>query len=121
MIPIFNNLPEQSRATFLMIAALFMFTVMGICIRISATHLPVIEVVFFRNFLAVLILLPLLARVGFSVLHMQRPKLFFLRAAINAVGKARYHESCRKPRMAVKEMSVKTHTNKGHMHPEALS
>ena len=86
MIPIFNNLPEQSRATFLMIAALFMFTVMGICIRISATHLPVIEVVFFRNFLAVLILLPLLARVGFSVLHMQRPKLFFLRAAINAVG-----------------------------------
>ena len=69
-----------------MIAALFMFTVMGICIRISATHLPVIEVVFFRNFLAVLILLPLLARVGFNVLYMQRPKLFFLRAAINAVG-----------------------------------
>ena len=69
-----------------MIAALFMFTVMGICIRLSAEHLPVIEVVFFRNFLAVLILLPLVARVGFGTLYMRRPKLFFLRAAINAVG-----------------------------------
>ena len=69
-----------------MIVALFMFTVMGICIRLSAEHLPVIEVVFFRNFLAVLILLPLIARVGFGTLCMRRPKLFFFRAAINAVG-----------------------------------
>ena len=86
MISIFTNLPAQTRATCLMIVALFMFTVMGICIRLSAVHLPVIEVVFFRNFLAVLILLPLVARVGFGTLRMQRPKLFFLRAAINAVG-----------------------------------
>jgi drug/metabolite transporter (DMT)-like permease len=42
--------------------------------------------VFFRNFLAVLILLPLVARAGFGTLRMHRPKLFFLRAAINAVG-----------------------------------
>ena len=69
-----------------MIVALFMFTLMGIYIRLSAEHLPVIEVVFFRNFLAVLILLPLVARVGFGTLYMRRPKLFFLRAAINAVG-----------------------------------
>ena len=69
-----------------MIMALFMFTVMGICIRLSAAHLPVIEVMFFRNFLAVLILLPLVARIGFGSLSMKRPKLFFLRAAINAVG-----------------------------------
>ena len=86
MISIFTNLPAQTRATCLMIVALLMFTVMGICIRLSAAHLPVIEVVFFRNFLAVLILLPLVARVGFGTLRMQRPKLFFLRAAINAVG-----------------------------------
>jgi drug/metabolite transporter (DMT)-like permease len=86
MMSIFDNLPAQTRASCLMIVALFMFTVMGICIRLSAAHLPVIEVVFFRNFLAVLILLPLVARVGFGTLRMQRPKLFFLRAAINAVG-----------------------------------
>ena len=60
-----------------MIVALFMFTVMGICIRLSAENLPVIEVVFFRDFLAVLILLPLVARVGFGTLCMRRPKLFF--------------------------------------------
>ena len=69
-----------------MIVALFMFTVMGICIRLSAAQLPVIEVVFFRNFLAVLILLPLVARAGFHTLYMHRPKLFFLRATINAIG-----------------------------------
>jgi len=86
MTSLFNNLPTQTRATGLMIVALFMFTVMGICIRLSAAHLPVIEVVFFRNFLAVLLLLPLVARAGFSNLKMQRPRLFFLRAAINAVG-----------------------------------
>jgi drug/metabolite transporter (DMT)-like permease len=82
----FYNLPPQTRATTLMIVALFMFTVMGICIRLSAKTLPVIEVVFFRNFLAVLILLPLVARAGFGSLRMRRPKLFFMRAAINAVG-----------------------------------
>ena len=53
-----------------MIVALFMFTVMGICIRLSAAHLPVIEVVFFRNFLAVLILLPLLVRVAPCLLRL---------------------------------------------------
>ena len=86
MVSIFNYLSAQTRATSLMILALFMFTVMGICIRLSAANLPVIEVVFFRNFLAVLILLPLVARIGFGSLSMKRPKLFFLRAAINAVG-----------------------------------
>ena len=86
MITIFNKLPAQTHATCLMIVALLMFTVMGICIRLSAEHLPVIEVVFFRNFLAVLILLPLVARVGFGSLQMHRPKLFFVRAAVNAVG-----------------------------------
>ena len=69
-----------------MILALLMFTIMGICIRLSAENLPVIEVVFFRNFLAVLILLPLISRDGFSTLRMQRPRLFFLRAAVGTVG-----------------------------------
>jgi len=86
MMSIFYKFPAQTRATCLMIVALLMFTVMGICIRLSAEHLPVIEVVFFRNFLAVLILLPLVAHVGFGSLQMRRPKLFVVRAAVNAVG-----------------------------------
>ena len=44
----FQNLPPQMRATILMIVALFMFTCMGIFIRLSAADLPVIEVVFFQ-------------------------------------------------------------------------
>ena len=48
----FQKLPPQMRATIL-IVALFMFTCMGIFIRLSAADLPVIEVVFFRNALAV--------------------------------------------------------------------
>ena len=76
----------NAHASSLMIIALLMFTLMGIFIRISAERLPVIEVVFFRNFLAVLIMLPLVTYSGFDTLRMQRPKLFFLRAAIGTIG-----------------------------------
>ena len=82
----FQNLPPQMRASILMIVALFMFTCMGIFIRLSAVDLPVIEVVFFRNALAVVLLVPLIMRVGWSSMRMQKPKLFFLRAVINFGG-----------------------------------
>jgi drug/metabolite transporter (DMT)-like permease len=82
----FNTLPASLRATILMVGALFMFTLMGIFIRLSAANLPVIEVVFFRNALAVVLLLPLAAHRGWSCLRMQKPPLFFLRALINACG-----------------------------------
>ena len=42
----FHQLAAQTRATILMVVALFMFTLMGIFIRLSAAGLPVIEVVF---------------------------------------------------------------------------
>ena len=47
----FHQLAAQTRATILMVVALFMFTLMGVSffIRLSAAGLPVIEVVFFRN------------------------------------------------------------------------
>ena len=74
------------RATILMIVAQFMFTCMGIFIRLSAADLPVVEVVFFRNALALVLLVPLIMRVGWSSIRMQKPKLFFLRAVINFGG-----------------------------------
>jgi len=70
----------------MMLLALFLFITMGICIRLSSAFVPVIEVVFFRNFLAVLIMMPVLMRQGISSIAMKRPKLFFGRAAINFVG-----------------------------------
>mgnify|MGYP002006451685 CR=1 FL=1 len=86
MMFFFQNLPAKTHASFLMILALFMFTVMGICIRLSTASLPVIEVVFFRNFLATLILLPFITRAGFETLRMQKPRLFFLRAFVGTIG-----------------------------------
>ena len=70
----------------MMILAMLMFTMMGIFIRLSSAFLPVLEIVFFRNFLALLILAPILIRRGAASIRMNRPKLFFWRALINFIG-----------------------------------
>ena len=70
----------------MMLLAMLMFTVMGICIRLSSAFVPVLEIVFFRNALALLILAPILIRSGAASIRMNRPKLFFGRAAINFIG-----------------------------------
>ena len=82
----FQNLKPQMRATILMVVALFLFACMSVFIRLSTNSLPVVEVVFFRNALAVVLLLPLIMHTGWSSLRMNRPKLFFLRAFINVGG-----------------------------------
>ena len=73
-------------ATILMIVALFMFACMSVFIRLSTNSLPVEEVVFFRNALAVMLLMPLIMHTGWSSLRMNKPNLFFLRALINVGG-----------------------------------
>ena len=70
----------------MMLVAMLMFTGMGIFIKLAAQHVPVMEIVFFRNFLALLIIGPFLFRTGFSKLKMNRPKLFIGRAVINFIG-----------------------------------
>ena len=55
-------MPVTLQASLMMLLALFLLTTMGICIRLSSAFVPVIEVVFFRNFLAVLIMAPVLIR-----------------------------------------------------------
>ncbi len=82
----FQNLKPQMRATILMIVALFMFACMSVFIRLSTNSLPVVEVVFFRNALAVMLLMPLIMHTGWSSLRMNKPNLFFLRALINVGG-----------------------------------
>ena len=61
----------------MMLTAMFMFTTMGICIRLSSAFVPVLEIVFFRNFLALLIMAPVLIRSGAASIRMNRPRLFF--------------------------------------------
>ncbi len=84
--PDFQKFSPQIRSTILMVVAMLMFTWMGIFIRLSANSIPVVEVVFFRNALSILLLLPLIISKGWSTMRMNRPKLFFFRAIINVGG-----------------------------------
>ena len=86
MIARFQSMPVTLQASLMMLVALFCFTTMGICIRLSSAFVPVIEIVFFRNILAVLIMAPVLIRQGANSIKMNRPKLFFGRACINFIG-----------------------------------
>ena len=70
----------------MMLLALLMFTIMGISIRLSAEQLHVLEIVFFRNALAIIIMAPVLFRMGRSSIRMNRPALYYGRAAINFCG-----------------------------------
>ena len=70
---------------YMMIAMLF-FATMGIFIRLSADQLHPLEVVFFRNFLAVLMMLPWILRQGPSVMKTRRLGLYTARAVFNIIG-----------------------------------
>jgi drug/metabolite transporter (DMT)-like permease len=84
----FNALPTPVRVTLLMLCAMLFFTSMGVFIRLSAEQLDALEVVFFRNFLALLLMIPWILRRGVNVMHTRRLGLYSLRASINVVGMA---------------------------------
>lgn len=86
MLDAFNASSAQIRASIMMLAALLCFTFMGVFIRLASAQVPVMEIVFFRNLLSMLILLPLIMRAGLSSLRMNKPKLFVWRALVNFVG-----------------------------------
>lgn len=82
----FTSLPATLQASLMMLVALLMFTIMGISIRLSSEQLHVLEIVFFRNALAIIIMAPVLFRMGRDSIRMHRPGLYFGRAAINFCG-----------------------------------
>ena len=82
----FSSFSTQTRAIFFLMASVMMFTGMAVCIRLSATHLHVLEVIFFRNFLAAIIMIPILRPKGFAILRMNNPKLFYVRGVIGVMG-----------------------------------
>ncbi|MDB2391202.1 DMT family transporter [Alphaproteobacteria bacterium] len=84
----FNKLSTEWQATLLMLVAMLLFTVMGVFIRLASETIPVMEVVFFRNFLGAVILLPLILQSGVQTIKMVRPSLFIYRGMINFVGMA---------------------------------
>lgn len=81
-------LPAPLQATMLMVVAMVFFTSMSIFIRLASEEVHTLEVVFFRNFLAFVFLLPWLMNQGFATLKTKRFGLLATRASINVVGMA---------------------------------
>jgi len=76
------------KATLLMLGAMTCFALMSLFIRLAAEEVHPLVVVFFRNFLALLLMLPWLARRGLAGMRTQRLGLYTLRALVNIVGMA---------------------------------
>tara|TARA_B100001123_G_scaffold364390_1_gene422732 strand:+ start:233 stop:1105 length:873 start_codon:yes stop_codon:yes gene_type:complete len=70
----------------LYIASIVLFSIMNIFIRKAAENLHVLEVVFFRNLLAFILMLPILKSTGLVAIKMNNTKLFFLRGFFGAIG-----------------------------------
>ncbi len=71
--------PDFVRGALFVIAAEFLFVVMGASIRVAAEALSNPQIVFFRNFVAVLILAPWLLHGGIAGLRTRVPHLHLLR------------------------------------------
>ncbi len=71
-----------------MLGAMACFATMSAFIRLAAAELHPLEIVFFRNFLALLLMLPWLASHGFGALRTQRLGLYTTRSVINVIGMA---------------------------------
>lgn len=73
-------------AALMMIGAMTFFASMGIFIKLAAAQLHAFEVVFFRNFLAVLMMVPWLIRQGPGVMKTRRIGLYASRSFFNIIG-----------------------------------
>ncbi len=63
-----------------MLLAALMFSGLNTTVRLASTQVPVLEVMFFRNFYNLVFMLPWLFRIGFTVLRTQRLGLHALRS-----------------------------------------
>ena len=71
-----------------MLGAMILFSTMGVFIKLSSSQLHPLEVVFFRNFLALFFLTPSIFQQRATVFKSNRKKLYTLRAVFNVVGMA---------------------------------
>lgn len=74
------------RGVLFMVASTASFSLMNVFIRMGAEDVPVTMQVFLRNFLTVLVLLPLAFRNDFALLRTQRMKSHFWRATVGVIG-----------------------------------
>ena len=71
-----------------MLGAMILFSTMGVFIKLSSSQLHPLEVVFFRNFLALFFLTQWIFQQRATVFKSNRKKLYTLRAVFNVVGMA---------------------------------
>ena len=71
-----------------MLGAMILFSTMGVFIKLSSSQLHPLEVVFFRNFLALFFLTPWIFHQRATVFKSNRKNLYTLRAIFNVVGMA---------------------------------
>ncbi len=81
-----NQLSQPMQAAAFMLMAMCCFSTMAVLIRLSAQTIHILEVVFFRNFFALLLLCPLIVRSGIGLLKTERFPLYGLRALFNIAG-----------------------------------
>ena len=77
------NASPALRAAAMMVGAMIFFGMMSTFIRLASAQLHAFEIVFFRNFLAVLIMLPWVMRHGLGSMRTNRFGLLSLRAVLN--------------------------------------
>ena len=76
----------QSKAINLNILSILLFSIMVVLIRKASENIHVLEVVFFRNLLAFIVMLPIIRSAGLASIKMKNTKLFYIRALIGAIG-----------------------------------
>ena len=77
---------SQTKAIILNILSIVFFSIMVIFVRKASENLHILEVVFFRNLLAFIVMLPILKSTGLAAIKMNNTKLFFMRGFFGAIG-----------------------------------
>jgi drug/metabolite transporter (DMT)-like permease len=73
-------IPAPVQGALIMTAAAFCFSVMNVFVRLATEEMAPLQVAFFRNFFALMFLLPWLVKVGLEPLRTKRFKLHLLRS-----------------------------------------
>ena len=81
-----RTLSSQNKAIAYTLISIFFFSFMGIFIRKSCESIHIFEVIFFRNLLACIIIIPLMYSSGLAAFKMYRPGLLIWRAIFVSVG-----------------------------------
>jgi drug/metabolite transporter (DMT)-like permease len=83
-----NRLPRNTQGALFVLLGAFLLTMMAIMFRVLGSRLPPMEVLFFRFLAGLLVLVPLFARRGFSLLRTRRHGMHFTRGVVGTIGNA---------------------------------